>query len=165
MPLTVTALYTYPVKSCARLAHEQITLDARGPLYDRRWMVISDAPGEEGRFLTQRELSRLAVVQPAFTGDALSLTAPGMPEIRIPLEERSGPTRRVVIWRDTCKGADEGDEAARWLSDYLDYPARLVRMPDDYVRRVDSRYSPQFAQVGFADGYPLLLAQEASLKE
>lgn len=165
MPLRVTALYTYPVKSCARLVHDTIALEARGPVYDRRWMVVSAAPGEEGRFLTQRELPNLALAQPALSADALCLTAPGLPEIRVPLERDNGATKRVVVWRDTCDAVDEGDEAAGWFSELIGYPARLVRMADGYVRRVDPRYSPEFAQVGFADAYPLLIIQQASLDD
>lgn len=45
-------------------------------------------------------------------------------------------------------------------------PARLVRMADDFVRRVDARYARQPSdQTGFADGYPFLLISQASLDD
>ena len=165
MPIHITALYTYPIKSCARLEHQQLTLDERGPVYDRRWMVISDAPGEENQFLTARELPRLAVVQPRFEGDTLALTAPGMPEVRLPLAQQRPADREVVVWDDTVRALDEGATLARWFSDFLGAPARLVRLSDDADRPVNLKYARAAAQVGFADGYPLLLALTESLDD
>jgi uncharacterized protein YcbX len=165
MPLQVAALYSYPIKSCARLEHQQIALDDRGPVYDRRWMVVSEAPGEENQFMTARELPRLAVVQPRFAGDELALTAPDMPEIRLPLAQARSADRTVVVWNDTVRAMDEGDVLAGWFSDFLGYPLRLVRLSDDADRPVSPQYARAAAQVGFADGYPLLLAQTESLDD
>ena len=165
MPIHITTLYTYPIKSCARLEHTQLALDERGPVYDRRWMVVSDAPGEQNQFITARELPRLAVVRPRFDGDALALTAPGMPEIRLPLAQQHLADRDVVVWDDTVRAQDEGDALAQWFSDFLAYPLRLVRLADDADRPVSLKYARAAAQVGFADGYPLLLAQTESLDD
>ena len=54
---------------------------------------------------------------------------------------------------------------AEWLLSYLDTEARLVRIADDFTRRVDERYAPQPAQTGFADGFPLLIVSDASLTD
>jgi uncharacterized protein YcbX len=165
MSIEVTALYTYPIKSCGRLSHEQIALDERGPVFDRRWMVISDAPGEENQFLTARELHTLVLVQPRFEGEELALTAPDMPEIRVPLAQQREADRQVVVWRDTVNAVDEGAALAQWFSEFLGYPSRLVRLSDDEYRPVDAKYARSAAQVSFADGYPLLLTQTESLDD
>jgi uncharacterized protein len=157
MAIRVTGLYTYPIKSCGRLSHERITLDERGPVYDRHWMVIDPS----GRFQTQRELPRLALVQPSFVDEALKVSAPGMGNLRVPLAMPNAPAQAVVIWRDTVQAIDEGDEAAGWLSDYLGTPLRLVRMAEGYRRDVDPTYAQSPAIVSFADGYPLLLTSVA----
>lgn len=158
-------MYTYPIKSCARLEHDHFELDVRGPMYDRHWMVVSDAPDDRGMFLTQRELSPLAVVQPAFEGNDLRISAPGMADIRVPLIVDESATLPVVVWKDDCQAVDNGPEAAAWLSDYLGVPARLVHMPPGYVRPVDPKYATEPAQASFADGYPLLITQQSSLDE
>lgn len=162
--LRITALYTYPVKSCAGIANEQVLLTPTGPLYDRRWMIGYDEGGKSYSQITQRDLPKLALVQPTLSGDSLILSAPGKSDLCIPLQDRALKLSRITVWSDTVKAHDEGDEAAEWFSDYLNVDVRLLRMPDDFVRRVDTRYSPEFAQVSFADAYPLLLISEASLE-
>jgi uncharacterized protein len=157
----ISAIYTYPIKSCGRLSHREIQLDKRGPIWDRRWMVVDS----DGIFITQREISALALVQPRFEDGNLAITAPNMSEICVPLEREAGEVWRVQIFKDTCAAWDEGDEIATWLSDYLNVDARLVRMADDYVRQVDLNYAPDNTPVGFADGFPLLILSEASLDE
>jgi uncharacterized protein YcbX len=161
MAIRVTGLYTYPIKSCARLSHERIALDERGPVYDRYWMVVDPS----GKFQTQRELPRLALVQPAFADEALTVSAPGMDDLCVPLAMPDAPPQSVVVWRDTVQAIDEGDEAARWLSDFIGAPLRLVRMAEGYRREVDPTYAKSPAIVGFADGYPLLLASDESLND
>lgn len=166
MTIHVTGLYTYPIKSCGRLEHQRIALGERGFVNDRRWMVVSAAEGEYGEFLTQRELPQLAIVQPFLTDDALQIAAPERGTVSVPLEIPSDtPVVRVPIWKDTAEAHDEGDEVAQFLSNFLNYPVRLVRMTDAHYRRVDPQYSAQTAQVGFADGYPILLTNESSLDE
>lgn len=157
----VSALYTYPIKSCGGLTHNTISFDTRGPLWDRRW-VVTDS---DGMFYTQRELPPMALIQPAFEDAALMLTAPGMTAIRVPLEAERSTPRAVRVWRDTCDAWDEGDALAQWFSDYLKVDARLTRMTDDYYRAVNKDYAPQPAQVGFADGYPALIVSESSLED
>ena len=47
--------------------------DAEGLAHDREWMVVDDS----GRFLTQRELPRMALIDTDLTSEALILRAPG----------------------------------------------------------------------------------------
>jgi hypothetical protein len=157
----LASLFTYPVKSCGGLTHGSIALDASGPVWDRRWMVV-DA---EGRFLTQREFPPMALIQPTLTRHDLTLGAPGMPEISLPLAGEHGPWRQVEIWGDQCRAWDEGEAVSEWLTNYLDIEVSLVRIADDFIRRVDERYAPAPAQTGFSDGFPLLIASEASLAD
>jgi uncharacterized protein YcbX len=157
----LASIHTYPIKSCGSLTHGSIALDSSGPVWDRRWMVV-DA---DGMFLTQRELPPMALIQPTLSRDDLTISAPGMPEINLPLHGEHGPWRQVEVWGDQCRAWDQGDEIAEWLVSYLDVEARLVRIADDFSRRVDERYAPYPAQTGFSDGFPLLIASEASLAD
>ncbi len=163
--LRVSALYTYPIKSCAGLAHHEILLDRRGPVFDRRWMLVTDDDLTRGLFLTQRELPRMALIRPQFGIDSLRVTAPDMPTLDVPLIEHAGRSLDVVIWKDSSQGLDEGDAAAAWFSRFLGTPVRLVRMAETTVRPVSREYTDTVAQVSFADGYPLLLATDASLDD
>lgn len=156
----VRALYRYPIKSCRGTALQEAIVDARGIVDDRRYMIV-DATG---RFLTQRELPRLALVAPSIDGPRLHLSAPDMPPLTL-YPTADGIRRDVVIWHDACAATDQGDDVSSWLSAFLAVPCRLVRMADDVVRRVDARYAGANDQVGFADGFPLLLTSEASLDD
>ena len=158
----VTALYCYPIKSCAGTALDEAALDERGIRHDRELLVIDAATG---RFLTQRELPRMALIRPRIADGELLATAPGLPDLAAPIG-RKGATREVAIWRDRCPAVDQGADAARWFSDFLRHDCRLVRLAEGYVRRVDPAYATsERDQVGFADGYPALLLSEESLAD
>ena len=159
--IRVSGLFSYPVKSCAGLFHDSVSLDGRGPLWDRRWMVVDP----NGVFLTQRRHPRLAIVHTSLESEDLVLRVAGKSEVRVPLQRAAGEARRVRVWHDDCEAWDEGDEAARFLSEHLGTPVRLVRMTEGFVRPVDPDYAPRPAQTAFADAFPLLVVSEASLEE
>ncbi|MBX6366170.1 MAG: MOSC domain-containing protein [Gemmatimonadetes bacterium] len=160
---TVSWLRIYPVKGAGGIPLEAAELDACGFRWDRRWLVTDPA----GRFLTQRELPRLALLRPRIEGDALVLEAPGAPPLRVPLAEPGGARSPVRIWDDVVEAPTVGLEAAEWLSDVLGTACRLVRFPADVRRPLDPRYAVAGAadRVGFADAYPILLITQASLDE
>jgi uncharacterized protein YcbX len=158
--ITITAVYTYPVKSCGALRHEAQALDARGLRYDRRWMVVT----AEGHFVTARDAPRLLLVQPEITADALLLHMAGQSALSVPLEQDvRGRRRTVEVWGDRVAAVDEGEEAAAWFSRVVGQPVRLVSIADDFSRVIDTEYLTQPTETGFADGYPMLLISEASL--
>jgi len=37
---TIHSLYSYPVKSCAGIAHTRIRISEAGAAYDRHWVVV-----------------------------------------------------------------------------------------------------------------------------
>ena len=75
MIATLAAIHIHPVKSCAPLALETATVEARGLAHDRRYLVV-DA---DGRFLTGRQLPRLTLLRALPVAGGLALRAPGMP--------------------------------------------------------------------------------------
>jgi hypothetical protein len=157
--IRVASLHYYPVKSCGGTSMQHATIDARGFIDDRAWLVTT----ADGVFLTQRELPRLALIHPWTDGGALMLSAPDMPALSV-CRRADGARRDVAVWADTCATIDQGDEPAAWLTAFLGRPCRLVRMPEDFVRPTDPVYSAGFnGQVTFADGYPMLLISEESL--
>jgi uncharacterized protein len=160
LPIVVSALYFYPLKSCGGIALEVAEINRRGIRGDRALMVV----GLAGRFITQREQPRLAQVQPVIRADrTITITAPNMPEISLKIDD-TGKRSAVEIWSDTCIGVDQGDAIAAWFSAFLGIACRIVSMPEDYVRPVNPQYATRPEdQVAFADGYPLLLVSESSL--
>ena len=158
--MILTELWRFPVKSlrgarCARLA-----VDARGGRHDRRWMLVD----RQGRFLTQRELPRMALLNTALHGAALSLWLDGEAPrpVACPADAAELPVR---VWHDTCLARAVDPAVDAWLSDFLQRDCRLVYLPDDAVRQVDPAYARPGDQVGFADGFPFLLISQASLDD
>ncbi len=47
----LSGLTIYPIKGCRGIELEVMTLDERGPAFDRQFMIVSPS----GQFLTQRE--------------------------------------------------------------------------------------------------------------
>jgi len=163
---TIDQLWVYPVKSCAGIALPEAELTDAGLAYDRTWMVV-DSTGE---FVSQRELPRMALIQPAFKMGQLVLRTPGMLTLHLALDAAETPLR-VRVWDDEVDAYDMGDVAAQWFSDFLgpDAPADLKRLRlarfDPAVRRL---CSPQWtggreATTQFSDGFGLLVASTASL--
>lgn len=159
----VADLFIYPVKSLRGFAVDSATLDHFGFVGDRRFLVV-DA---DGRFLTQRVLPRMALIETALTERDLVLRAPHGGSCAVPLraEPAPAPTLRVIIWRDTVEAEDCGVEAAVWLSDFLRQPCRLVRLGPAYRRPVKPSRAQPGDEVTFADAFPLLTLGEASLAD
>ena len=159
---TVSALFVHPIKSCAGVALSEAQLMDTGLDLDRAWMVVDAA----GRFVTQRELPRMALVRPQIRTLEVVLRAPGMLALHLGIDEVVAPTR-VRVWNDELPAWDMGDVAAQWFSDFLGQPGlRLVRFDPDAARLASPRWTGEIAApIEFADGFPLLLVSQGSLDE
>ena len=99
-------------------------MTARGLAHDREWMLVND----EGQFLTQRALPRMALIETALADGTLRLSVPGQVQsLEVPLTAHDLPRRRVRVWRDDCEALDEGPEAAAWCSNCLLYTSPSPR--------------------------------------
>jgi hypothetical protein len=158
----VSALTIYPIKSCAGISLEMARSGPRGFYDDRAYMLVDPS----GCFITQREQPRMALIRPVLKEcGVLAVQAPGMQEMTI-MKTSTGKRHEVIIWKDTCIAIDQGEGVAEWFSTFLGTACRLVRMPEDYTRRVNPRYAvSEHDQVGFSDGYPFLLITKASLDD
>jgi MOSC domain-containing protein len=161
MSARIAALYFYPVKSAGGLELEQARLTRSGISNDRRWMVV--APG--GRFITQREAPRLALLRPYLSAAELVLSTPGKAQLRVALEQR-GARVPVEIWKDRCPGLDEGEAAAQWLGEVLGRECRLVRFDPQHRRLSAHAWTGELdAENLFSDGFPLLVIARESLAD
>ena len=151
---TLTELNAYPLKSGKGTALRSAELTARGLPYDREFMLVTP----EGRFLTQRDFTRMALLRPSYDGEVLTVDAPGTSSLAHKAVD-DGEVRAVYIQRKECEGVDQGDEAANWFSALLGTDCRLVRFTG---HRATSRGG---GEVMFADGYPLLVISAESLDD
>jgi uncharacterized protein YcbX len=165
----LASLHLYPVKSCAGVALDEALLVETGLELDRAWMVV-DA---HGRFLTQRELPRMALIRPTLKTYELVLRAPGMLGLHLMIDAADKPCR-ARVWDDEVAAYDMGDLAAQWFTDFLRpqapssvaFPLRLVRFDPEQQRLSNRRWTGDIAaQNAFSDGFPLLVTSTASLDE
>lgn len=162
----IAALFVHPLKGARGIAVDAASVATTGlevaGAGDREWMVVDAA----GRFVSQREAPALALVVPGIDDDVLTLGAPDHPEVWIPLARERGPAREVTVWRSHVRGFDEGDDAARWLSERLGRAVRLVRFDRGMRRRCNADYvGDSGAHTLYADGYPVLVIGTASLAD
>ncbi len=161
LEVVLGGLWLHPVKSCAGIAVQSSLVIETGLEFDRAWMVV-DA---DGRFLSQRELPRMALIKPAFRLSELVLRAPGMLALHLALD-RVEAAVRVKVWDDEVAAFDMGALAARWFSDFLGREVRIVRFDPEQRRLSDRRWTGDVeAEAAFADGFALLVAGTASLDE
>ena len=158
---TVKSIHLHPIKSCGGIEVREALLIETGLEFDRAWMVVDS----QGEMLTQREHPRMALVQPTMRSSDMVLRAPGMLALHVRLDTVEQPTR-AQVWDDIVKAYDMGDLAAQWFSDFLGVKARLVRFDPEEKRLSDAEWTGDLqAENAFADGFPLLVANAASLDD
>lgn len=161
--LVLSEIHIYPIKSIGGISLKEAKLEQRGLQYDRKWLIIDD----EGNFITQRKHFSLAMLQVDITGDTLTVFQKDKRENRISfmLSEFYPERITVTIWDDITFGCEVSSEVSNWFSTYLNISVRLVVMPDDAERLIDTRYAKKGEIVSFADAYPLLIIGQSSLDD
>jgi uncharacterized protein len=166
----IEALWVFPVKSCAGISMQEVVLTDKGLAFDRAWMVV-DA---EGDMLTQRELPRMALIQPTLIRTELKTTelvlrASGMADLHIPLDDPKTATIQVRVWNDVVPAFDMGEAVGVWLTQFLGDgfgPLRLVRFDETHHRVASAQWTQGVQALNqFSDGFPMLVASAASLDE
>eukprot|EP00048_Salpingoeca_helianthica_P024145 m.30035 g.30035 ORF g.30035 m.30035 type:complete len:319 (-) comp9211_c1_seq1:5309-6265(-) len=170
--IVITRMFIHPIKSCGHIEVQQAFCDKFGLQYDRNWVVID----KDNNPITQRQQPKLAVVQPAINESLgfLICTAPGMPELQIPLIPPVNAPMDIKVARTFAQAVDVGEEAGRWFSTYLGLEGcRLVACTGDREKALrprnlleDPKYIGVYQhsdQVFFQDNTPLLLVSEESL--
>lgn len=160
--LTVSGLFTYPVKSLGGFSLDEATLSERGFQYDRRWMLVDN----DNHFLTQREYAEMALLQTNITDQFLQINHKIKGDkIDIPLTPETDETAMVQVWSSRCRGQFVSNAADEYFSTMLSVKCRLVYMPDSTNRWVDGRYAFNKEITSFADDFPLLIIGQASLDD
>ena len=157
----ITALNIYPVKSCRGMPVAAAEVARTGLLHDRHWMLVRP----NGRFVTQRELPRMALIHTQVGAAGLVLGAPGMPDLVVP-RTASGPARPVTVWKFDGRGIECGAEAAAWATQFLGTGLSLVAFDADLPRACSAEWTGDTPAITeFADGFPVLVISRASLDE
>jgi len=153
------AIAIYPVKSLRGIAVQEAVVEPWGLQGDRRWMVVDAA----GRYLTQRDLPGMARIAAVPDARGITLSVDGMELLHVPVP--CIPVE-VLVWRNRVQAQEAGPDATAWLSQALGRSCRLVHMGDPAAARgVDPAYAKLEDRVSFADGFPVLVVNAASLDD
>jgi uncharacterized protein YcbX len=128
---------------------------------DRRMMLVD----RQGRFVSARRHAELARVElaPTESGWEVSHPHPGHEPLRF--DCRPGDLVEVQVWGDRFLARLMSPDAASWFSELLGLELRLVMQAPETRRSLDAEFADPRRETVFADGYPLLVASEASLRE
>lgn len=165
--MIVSQLCVYPLKSCQGINLLEAEVRTKGFLWDREMMLVSGS----GKFITQRQFPQLAKVKVEISDRiiALSLKDGSFPSLSFSLVP-TGNIIEVEIWRDRILAIDRGDEIAAWFHRFLnlaeDKVCRLVQQSSEHIRPIPRKYpGEEDVPLGFADNYPIMLTNTASLEE
>lgn len=162
MPLIVTEITVYPIKSLGGISLQSAIVEDRGLQHDRRW-VLAD---EQNRFITQRENEQMALIDVIIESDGLKVShrLKKIAPLTIPFKPQTTDNQIITIWDDEVNAIRVNDEADAWFSVVLGIKCRLFYQPDSSIRLTDSRYSiTKEEHTSFSDGYPILIIGQASL--
>ena len=159
-PPFLSDIYVYPVKSLAGIKVSKWSVNSKGLLHDRKWMLIDS----NNQFLSQRKIPKMVLIKTQLTDSELILSTSTDSSISLPIDPVAGKAYNTSIWNDVCVAKSTSDIANQWLSDFLGVQCQIVYQPDDVVRAVDPKYAKTTDQVNFSDGFPFLIASEGSMR-
>ncbi len=157
--MKISEINIYPIKSLAGISLVESAVERRGLQFDRRWMLVD----KNGMFFTQREFPQLATVSVRLAEKGVNVSAPGFEPIFVPYGI-DGEKINVQVWESQCEAIPNSGTINEWFSGFLKFECKLVFMPDDSEREVNPKFKKGKDIVSFADGYPLLIIGENSLK-
>ncbi len=163
--LKISKLFIYPVKSLRGISVQSSLVTDRGLQYDRRWMIVD----ENNKFLSQRTIPKMALLRVDISEGGMKIMSLeyGANEFHVQFNHEEDNLERVTIWNATVEAVRVGKDADSWFSEMLGVSCKLVYMPDNSMRPVNT--SSGFAPVGkftsFADAYPFLLIGQSSMDD
>ncbi len=134
-------------------------VEREGLRNDRRYMIV----GDDNVFRSQRQLPQMATLRPQIHGDALHIASLNGDSIVSEIDETTSLS--VTVWNSTVLAYGGDQRADSWLSDHLNERVRLVRMGTATSRPISPEYAEPDDRVSFADGFPILLANDTSLAD
>lgn len=159
--LRVSQLFIYPIKSLGGITLNKAEITDRGFRFDRRWLLVN----EHNEFMTQREFPQMCLLQPFITETGIRIThKQNRGEFFFPFVLKNQDEIIVQIWNDYCRARLVSEDANDWFSNMLSVKCRLVFMPDETKRAVNTTYSKNDEITSFSDAFPFLIIGEASLE-
>jgi uncharacterized protein len=150
----------YPIKSLGGISLEKSLVTSRGLQHDRRWIVV-DA---NGKMLTQRQFPTMTLMKTSVLENGIGIEYQDK-KIEIPFLPETTETKKVQIWDDLVTVIRVNQTVGKWLSKILETDCDLYFQPDEEQRLIDKKYAFENEHTSLADGFPILIAGEASLQD
>jgi uncharacterized protein len=150
--VVVKALTVYPIKGLRGVSLNEAQLDRNGLVLDRQWMLIDAA----GKKFNQKESGQLARLQVSIGAEALTVFTPHAEPLQIGFNETTNESVAAKIYSNTVNAVAVSAAADAWFSTLLNRDVRLLRASPATERPYCT---------AFADAYPLLVCNQASLDE
>lgn len=155
---SLSRLFVHPVKSMRgmQVSHAQALVS--GLAFDRIFMLTEP----DGTFITARQYPEMVLFTPAPIVNGLHLTAPDGSSATVRFEDFQPLPAPTEVWGSQFTALIAPDSINQWLSGFFPRQVQLRWVGPEMTRRVK-----HFDRVplGFADGYPFLLVNEASLRD
>lgn len=156
--IMLSRLAVYPVKSMRglQLSHAQVL--PGGLAFDRIFMITDT----DGTFITARQFPQMVLFTAALLTDGLHLSAPDGSSASVRFTDFSADAAATEVWGNHFTAHIAPAAINQWLSGFFPRAVQLRWTGNLPTRRVKQRDD---VPLGFADGYPFLLTNDASLRD
>ena len=153
----ITSLSSYPLKSAAPLNNNWVSILDMGLQGDRHYVLTKP----DGVFVTGRTHPKITSIHCEYNAGELLLSHASAESLLLNSKQFPDQYQDTAIWGTKVRGQRCGKMADQWISDLLGEPLFILYFGEKSKRKVinHSDYS-----VAFADGYPVLLTNQASLE-
>ncbi|XP_055298984.1 mitochondrial amidoxime-reducing component 1-like [Sitodiplosis mosellana] len=171
----LSELYCYPVKSCGAIKRDSFDCHVLGlrceNLFDRCFAVSLN-----NKQISGRTYPKMWLIQPRVEGNQLILSAPNQSDLVINLDTlKDLPiNNEIELWYCEVGGVDAGQEAADWLSNFIDEKlgsVRLIYYPHSYAAKVKPKIANKYKAYkdsdtgSYQEETSYLLINQASIDE
>nr|WP_272536932.1 YcbX family protein [Citrobacter portucalensis] len=156
--VTLTRLFIHPVKSMRGIGLTHALADISGLAFDRIFMITEP----DGTFITARQFPQMVRFTPSPFHDGLHLTAPDGSSALVRFADFASQDAPTEVWGNHFTARIAPAAINQWLSGFFSRNVQLRWVGPQLTRRVKRHVD---VPLSFADGYPYLLANEASLRD
>ncbi|MDX8000334.1 MOSC domain-containing protein [Xenorhabdus sp. Reich] len=153
--LTLSRLYTYPVKSMRGLQLSHSLVNESGLTFDRNFMITTT----DGTFITGRQYPQMLLFTPTMLHNGLYLQAPNGESATVLYTDFKEERLPTEVWGTHFTALVAPESINIWLSGFFNTSVQLRWISEELTRRV--KKFPDIS-LSFADGFPYLIINEAS---
>ncbi|VEC76626.1 Flavodoxin reductases (ferredoxin-NADPH reductases) family 1 [Raoultella ornithinolytica] len=156
--ITLSRLFIHPVKSMRGIGLTHAFADISGLAFDRAFMVTET----DGTFITARQFPQMVKFTPSPLHDGIHLTAVDGSSAIVRFSDFSAQGAPTEVWGNHFTALIAPPSVNQWLSGFFNRDVQLRWLGPHLTRRVKRHDA---VPLTFADGFPYLLANEASLRD